>query len=247
MNDIKFTMVCVTDKKFFNFLKALANSIRINSPNIKLIVRMVGFNPSIEEFRKTHYKNTEFIIDSTVFDGCSDSYEYTKDEIGKIQNNDRKSKYSNNIGINTINKILDTDTEFIIYSDVDCIIRKNLSSIKNFLIDSDIALLKHIKRHCDGLYQFGVVPMKNCQNVKFLFNDFEKSIDLYQRYNQPMFNELLIKHNELKIYDLDDSIIGGSIDVWDDASLIWHASGHQKFWDIKFRKEFYKYLSSNSI
>jgi hypothetical protein len=247
MIDSELILVTVVDKKFYNFLKALANSVRINSPNVKLVVRIVGFTPSLEEFKTNYYKNTEFIFDNTTFKSSSLGYEYCNSTESKIKYDDDQSCYSKNIIVNTINNYLnDISINMLLPIDVDCIIRKNLSIVNSYLTSSDIGLLPlpYMKKDNQKYYQFGFVPIKNNPLTRSVFFEFERRLNVFQQSNQPLFNEILRGHKDLKIYEFDDSIVSGVMKTWKEEALIWHASGYQKFWDTTFRKEFYKYLSS---
>lgn len=231
------TLVTVANIRYYHFLKAMANSIRINSPNIKLVARIVGFTPSLDEFKEKCYENTEFIFDATFSNSSMSEVEIAKD--------DRQYSYSNNIGIKDINEHLKNSP--LIYSDADCIIRKDVSIVESYLQESDICLLPTFNRFSiavDKFYQFGFVPMRNSLAVKSFFEDFEKQLNPYQPNNECMFNEILSKH-KLKIHEFDDSFVSGVNGTeWDENAYVWHCCGFKKHLDKRFRQEFRKYLQS---
>jgi hypothetical protein len=251
VEDFKFILVTATDAKFYNFLKALASSIRINSPNVKLVVRVIGFTPSLEEFRSNYYEHTEFIFDDTVFNEVSKKYEYDKNSETGVKVDDI-SIYANNVLIHTINDHLnDGETCPLIYIDSDCLVRGDLSVVNSYLSNSDMALLTAVAPlHLINLwnskyYQFGFVPMNRTPVVKSFFQEFKSRLSISQPKNEPLFNEVIVDYKDrLKIYEFDDSVVCGAHNVFSDDSLIWHASGANKFWNSIFRNEFFKYLGA---
>lgn len=233
------TLICVTDKKFFNFLKAFANSIRLNTSDIKLVVRVVGFTPSLEDFKQNHYRNTEFIYDNSVLTG-GDTYEFDHKSESKINRTDDKSKYCNNIRVMTINSILKRGDKNVIYSDIDCIVQKNISEIfDSFDMDMSLLLVR------PNFYHFGFVFMKNNERVREFFTLLDDSLDMSIEQNQNVFNDILKTYGKLRIKDIDSSFISGVNMIQNQYSYIYHAPGWQKYWNTDFRKMFYDYLSKS--
>lgn len=258
-------LVCSVNKKYLPLLIVFLKSIEKNSRETfdKIIIRCIGFDPDLSYInlniikiidnkklsKKKNMLSTEGeYVNDTLYDGLKKS---------KIGIRAGRWLYSEEIAYCSNSKvltILDTLKRYnlpVLYSDVDTIVRGNLSELIEYAYQNDICVVedepyttqhngsKRLLGH-DKLYQGGLISFNNNATVinfteywsKLVIKNY-KDWDADEKY----FYETLQKY-ELSIHNLDIKFKDEDLNM---NSIVWSGAGTTKFCDDRYIEEYRKY------
>jgi len=189
MNDIILCCTCNGKKKYIKYLKCLLQSIKVNTPDLKVHVRLVNCD------KKTHteikkYKN--IILQKDVFNKKNKIHVSSLGPhlnksvlylLSKYRNEvwglyDTEAFYTCMVKYNTISNLLN-DYKTVIYVDVDTVVRKNILEHINEIQSGDIGLVfdkKEINFPHPGLI-IANKSKKIINLMKYMDDHFSKCIE----------------------------------------------------------------------
>tara|TARA_E500000318_G_scaffold111467_1_gene130163 strand:+ start:7603 stop:8394 length:792 start_codon:yes stop_codon:yes gene_type:complete len=256
---------CTTNEKYVKFTLALINSIRKNC-KIKYKVECLCVNVSKESVKKIkNLGNVNCIIDNTLLSKKRTLTTPDNSTLTSIFNRDKdygclvseEACYCSNKRFDLVyNTLLKND--YVLFLDVDAIIRKDLNELflryKNF----DITIKKNINSTIYGtrkvlkisepnniIYQQGVFFVKsNTKTINF-YNSLKRIVekDIFNwNIDQIAFYNEIEKHN-LNLYQLDTTFkdVYNRPDDFKDTSHIWSGAWKEKYSNEKYLTEFSKY------
>jgi hypothetical protein len=146
--------------------------------------------------------------------------------------------YCANIRGEVINELLLLNIQYIIYIDVDSIIRNDISNIINEVDDNDIAVY-----NSHG-YKSGIMVIRNNTNSKIFYNKYAAYIlrhGIYKWYSdQRALLDTITELNYIKIKQLNVTYIDWR---FNDNSIIWAGKGNCKYNNIKYTSEYTLYIT----
>ena len=256
---------CNTNEKYVKFTLALINSIKKNC-KIKYKVECLCVNVGEESVKKIkNLGNVNCIIDNTLLSKKRTLTTPDNSTLTSIFNRDKdygcliseEACYTSNKRFNLVyNTLLQND--YVLFLDVDAIIRKDLNDLflryKNF----DITIKKNINSTIYGnrkvlkisepnniIYQQGVFFVKsNTKTINFynsLKNIVEKDIFNWNIDQIAFYNE--IKKHNLNLNELDTTFkdVYNKPGDFKDTSHIWSGAWKEKYSNQKYLTEFSKY------
>ena len=157
--------------------------------------------------------------------------------------------YSANIRINIINKLLNEGKDYILYLDVDSIVRKDFAELIEIVKKHDIALFAIRQRDIE--IKSGIILTRNTPKSKIFFNTVEKYLNkfglctwtsdqksLKQAYHEILNNTYPQKYKP-SIFNISPSYLD-----WNflDSSIIWTGKGPRKYKNEKYVKSKNDYI-----
>ena len=219
-----YTITTAVDYDYFIFLKAFANSLRNNSSDANLLVRCINFCPNEPVFRHKNFNNTKFYIDEREF----------KDKR-------EKESYSMNVEFKTtLHALRSCTTDYVIFSDVDILVKKDLSLLLSRL-DCDLAFTYDDDNRNVAT---SLLIIKNNDTMKAFYKLVDEKADekkLETNFgDQQFFTNLLLQNAHIKTQVLPQTFC--DVDCGEDE-ILWNGRGWRKFSHPIYRKEFLKYLN----
>jgi len=256
---------CTTNEKYVKFTLALINSIRKNC-KIKYKVECLCVNVSKESVEKIkNLGNVNCIIDNTLLSKKRTLTTPDNSTLTSIFKRDKdygclvseEACYCSNKRFDLVYNTL-LKNNYVLFLDVDAIIRKDLNELflryKNF----DITIKKNINSTIYGtrevlkisepnniIYQQGVFFVKsNTETINF-YNSLKRIVeeDIFNwNIDQIAFYNEIKKHNlNLKQLDTTFKDVYNKPGDFKDASHIWSGAWKEKYSNKKYLTEFSKY------
>ena len=190
-----------------------------------------------------------------------DNYKVIKDEVNqesyqnilkliKNKNNNlitnSEGVYCSNIKFNSINKLLKKDFKYLIYLDVDTIVRKDISILKEKLKDVDIGMFideRDLHLRTAG-WNAGLMMIRNTNVSNLMYLLIEKYInDNFWDYDadEEIFDKIYNEHKEkIKMLEVDKTFKDNGPDYNDDSHM-WSGQSQEKILNQKYILESKKY------
>ena len=194
--DKELTIMCSTDRKYLDQFLVLANSIKTNTKNYNLIVRLIHADTRlhapehVNEFalaagklsQWSHEHGVEIIPDNTPLNEKNTIVMRGLDRLhprmGSLRSRlvSEKQCYAAHSKFINAKYLLDRGDEYILIMDVDAIVRKDLSELIPLL--DEFEFTARIERRNDGLFIptnrtilcEGVMGMRNTSTMRWFFN-----------------------------------------------------------------------------
>ena len=256
---------CTTNQKYIKFTLALINSIRKNC-KIKYKVECLCVNvnkESIEKLKKLGKVNC--IIDNTLLSKKRTLTTPDNSTLTSIFNRDKnygcliseEACYCSNKRFDLVYKTL-LNNEYVLFLDVDAIIRKDLNDLFLKYKDFDITIRKNVNSTIYGnrktlkisepnniIYQQGVFLVKSNNKTVNFYENLKNIVD------KDLFNwniDQIAFYNEIKNYNLNLGQLDLTFkDVYNkkgdfkNSSYIWSGAWKEKYSNKKYLTEFSKY------
>tara|TARA_E500000318_G_scaffold111467_1_gene130155 strand:+ start:403 stop:1197 length:795 start_codon:yes stop_codon:yes gene_type:complete len=263
MGDVN--LVCSVNEKYLPIINVFLKSIEANSKNTfdKIIIRCIGFDPDFSKINLNIIKIIDNKSLSKKKNMLSKEGEYINDTFleglkkSKIGIRAGRWLYSEEIAYCSNSKVLtiyDTLQKYnlpVLYSDVDTIVKGNLTDLVGHIKENDVCVVEdepYTQQHKgskrlegqDKLYQGGFISFNNNIKVKNFVKKWSDLViknytdwDADEKYFYDVINE-----NKLNVYNLDKTFKDDDLNM---NSIVWSGSGTTKFCDDRYVKEYNKY------
>lgn len=177
-------LVSLADRKYFEYLSVLANSARINFPEAKMHVYLVGMNEKQGEYLRKINKNIIYTIENVSFSSEMQKRCYCTNRRGVILN-DLRSK---------------TD-DVLVWLDADSIIRKSCSELISISNNCDVAIRfknkldfspKRRKKAKPVGFMAGLIVVGNSEAAKNFASEYNSMM------NPDLWTKIIWSDNQIK-------------------------------------------------
>lgn len=262
------SLICTTNHKYLPLTSAFLESLACNSRDTfnRVIVRCVGFTHDFSSIplniitirdnkklcsRKKLFSTEGGLINEYISEGLQKSRIGFR---GARWLYSEEMSYCSNIKTDTILQTLEKYDEPVVYSDVDTIIRGDISELIATIQKHDICVVEDVSyteqfgdverlSHQDKLYQGGLIGFNNTNNTMKFAKEWKRLVmenyvdwDADERYFYDTINVIPfinIGNIDTKFKDEDLS----------DTSLVWSGAGVTKYCDEKYTDEYSAYSS----
>tara|TARA_Y100000310_G_C20363862_1_gene660250 strand:+ start:53 stop:766 length:714 start_codon:yes stop_codon:yes gene_type:complete len=170
-----------------------------------------------------------------------------------LTDNEKVKSYSANIRLNLINNLLNEGKDYILYLDVDSIIRKDITHLIEKVKDNNYDLgLFTFKKKKDIQIKSGIILARNTNKAKVFFLKVENSLNKFGLYKWTSDQKSLkqVYHQVLKnTYSDEDKpkilkIKPKYLD-WNfkETSIIWTGKGFRKYENTKYLEDKNYYIN----
>ena len=204
MNKNNLTIICTCDEEYIPFTKIFISSLAQNTKNINLHCRLINCPETAGDDLRHIFPNTYVQHDNREL--CAKRKHLSKEGVllhEQLLDSDSKTRkyrgarwlfsdkmaYCSNIKYNTINHLLNEGFKYLLYMDVDAIVRKDLSSLATIISENDITIrldkignsIRPITEPGGVLYHCGQIGITNNIRTKMFFKEVEErtNTDLY--------------------------------------------------------------------
>mgnify|MGYP005751854511 CR=1 FL=1 len=269
LNTEQVTVVCTSNNKYLKPLKSFLHSIKLNSPDTQVVIRLVNVDSHdvdvildigiskyiIWEDRELSTQRRlqpnglgdrdwkQLLNNVTTAGGFRGAHQFQSDE----------ACYCSNIKFNTMNLALQHDFDCVLYLDVDTIVRDDLSTIKletdghdmgMFICSDEIGKFHTYYDQAYSGWHAGLMVARNTKNTVKFYQELE------QRVSSKMFDieadedefEYLynIYKDDLSIKLMDEKYKDTG-PVFNDMSVMWSGQAEIKVSSEQYIKEYNKY------
>tara|TARA_R100000353_G_C6489914_1_gene191458 strand:- start:216 stop:1007 length:792 start_codon:yes stop_codon:yes gene_type:complete len=252
------TIVCSSNQKYIPYLKTFLNSILINSPSVNIVARLVNVDSETKKELRKKFKSLNLYIMND--NKKINNKKVIKPEIGEFgyqellslvrsKNNNlitnSEGVYCSNIKFNTINKLLNKDFKNIVYLDVDTIVRKDISILKDNLQNYDIGMfINEDELDCYSGWNAGIMLIRNTNASKMMYLLIEKFVnDKFWDVDadEEVFDKIYNEHKEvLKLYKVEKTFKDNGPN-YDIDSHMWSGQSQEKVLNDSYKIESKKY------
>lgn len=195
----KLTIVCTCNKSYLEYLYTFLQSVYTNSPDVNIIIRLVNVDKHELQINKDIFTNVHFIYDNTfttnnkVLIDDVKTYSY-KEIVNIIKSRDTPGSpifksnegiYCSNIKFNTINNLLTSGFECLVYLDVDTLVRKDIRPLKDLMSGYDIGMFINEFERGDFVTKYGheysgwnagIMLVNNTPSAVKFYNQLEERV-----------------------------------------------------------------------
>ena len=255
INDMPYVVTCTTNKKYLKYLIVFLESIKKNSSNTYVIVRLVNCYDTTKDKLMEMYDNVYCIVD--------DNHQFTqrktvnKTEIANKSVNDLlnnkkwlytdEAAYCSNIKFNTMNRLIDSGVKIVVYVDVDTIVNNCIDSIVDVMYSYDIGMFVNMEEHTEDYYGWnaGIQVVSGTPGAVNLYRSIEDDIkkDMFNLEADEDIFDTHYKSQEstLRLCKLDKKYKDDGPE-FDTESCMWSGHAENKFDNDMFREAYEKYL-----
>ena len=237
----QINILLVSTLNYFQYLIPIIKSIKINV-KINYLIHVYLINVNSEDDINKIKNLSEKIYINHINVNLDNKIKLTTSKKTELE------AYSANIRINIINKLLAEDKDYILYLDVDSIVMKDFTYLKNSMEKYDLALFVIKEKEIE--IKSGIILARNTEKSKIFFNIVEKYLNkfglciwtsdqrsLKQAYHEILNNKYPAK-DKLNILKISTSYLDWN---FSDNSVMWTGKGLRKYKNIKYIKEKDKY------
>lgn len=263
------SLICTTNDKYLPLTTAFLHSLFSNSPHTfnRVIVRCVNFDPDFSNIssnivtlldnkmlcsKKKHFSTEGGLINEYITEGLQKSRIGFR---GARWLYSEEMAYCSNIKTDTILMALEDYNEPVVYSDVDTIIRGDLTGLLNIVKTHDISVVEDISyteqfgdvdrlSHQDKLYQGGLIGFNTTHNtLKFVKQWRDHVMNNYTDWDadERYFYDTVNSVNSVSIGNIDNIYKDEDMS---DRAIVWSGAGITKYCDEKYTKEYNRYITT---
>jgi len=222
----RINLVCISDRKYLKYLRALLKSLALTNPEIYIHVTLINIKSRDRATAslKKIFKNIEL----TYVDK-------------KFKKSHHLRAFCANYRVLAMKQLLEKEYQNILYVDVDSIFIKNLENIASLFNNFDISI--HFRNEIDQRFKVatGVIMLNNNPKtfdfISSWFKEIQKSptewfadqvsfFHCYKKYIEAMS----FKHLESKFIDWE----------FNTESYIWTGKGNRKYKNMKYLKKIFE-------
>lgn len=244
MNDL--TILLVSDETYLNYAYAIINSINKNCSHLKIHLHLVDINEEDEQITKLRDLSIYPIDFSFSQKNLNPNKTLNK---GNVSYSERGA-YSANIRMNILYDLMIKGCQYLLYVDVDSIIRKDLSTLFDLIKSTEVTFQKTGSGNQYSKFKSGVIGVKTTPNSLLFFKKvsefIEKNgyctwgIDQLSLYH--IFNEM-IETKKCDWQQLPTTYLDYSFNT---DSIIWTGKGQRKYLNNIYVNEYQKYFTLSS-